>query len=67
MAETKSIVDENKTVIADVILVMTKIMKHKLNGSNYLEWSKTVRIYMHSIDEDDHLTSDPPSDDTRQN
>ncbi|XP_057991209.1 uncharacterized protein LOC110665835 isoform X5 [Hevea brasiliensis] len=45
---------------------MTKIMEHKLNGSNYLEWSKTVRVYLRGIDKDDHLTKDPPIDDTRQ-
>ncbi|XP_058001149.1 uncharacterized protein LOC131179149 [Hevea brasiliensis] len=57
---------DNKNIISDVIPVMTKITEHKLNGSNYLEWSKTVRVYLRSIDKDDHLTQDPPTDDTRQ-
>ncbi|XP_057992855.1 uncharacterized protein LOC131173954 [Hevea brasiliensis] len=57
---------DNKNVISDVIQVMTKITEHKLNGSNYLEWSKTVMVYLRSIDKDDHLTKDPPTDDTRQ-
>ncbi|XP_058007912.1 uncharacterized protein LOC131182393 [Hevea brasiliensis] len=57
---------DNKNVISDVIPVMTKITEHKLNGSNYLKWSKTVRVYLRSIDKDDHLTKDPPTDDTRQ-
>ncbi|XP_058006091.1 uncharacterized protein LOC131181539 isoform X2 [Hevea brasiliensis] len=57
---------DNKNIISDVIPVMTKITEHKLNGSNYLEWSKTVRVYLRSIDKDDHLTKDPPTDDTRQ-
>ncbi|XAR48778.1 hypothetical protein NMG60_11031710 [Bertholletia excelsa] len=35
---------------------MTKIIEHKLNGSNYLE----------SIDKDDHLTCDPPTGNTKQ-
>ena len=37
---------EVKTTVTDVIPVMTKIMKHKLNGSNFLDWSKTIRIYL---------------------
>ena len=59
--------DKNKATIIDVIQMMTKIMEHKLNSSNYLEWSKMIRIYIRSIDKDDHLTSDLSSDDTRQN
>ena len=68
MSEDKIIESKStsSTVISDVIPIMTKITKYKLNGSNYLDWSKTVRIYLRSIDKDDHLTSDPPTDDTRQ-
>ncbi|XAR65843.1 hypothetical protein NMG60_11011814 [Bertholletia excelsa] len=40
---------ETKCVISDVVQVMTKITKHKFNDSNYLEWSKTVCIYIRSI------------------
>ncbi|XP_057995203.1 uncharacterized protein LOC131175348 [Hevea brasiliensis] len=59
---------DNKNIIYYIIPVMTKITEHKLNGSgsNYLEWSKTVRVYLRSIDKNDHLTKDPPTDDTRQ-
>ena len=56
----------SSTVISDVIPIMTKITEYKLNSSNYLDWSKTVCIYLRSIGKDDHLTSDPPTDDTRQ-
>lgn len=58
MAETKPV------VVSDVVLVMSKIMNHKLIGSNYLEWSKTIRLYL-SIDKDDHLTNDPPNEKER--
>ena len=27
-----------------------------------MDWSKTIRIYLRSIDRDDHLTDDPPVD-----
>ncbi|EOY21578.1 Uncharacterized protein TCM_013430 [Theobroma cacao] len=62
----KSVLEENSVVVADVIPVMTKVTKHKLNGSNYLDWSKIVWIYLRSIDKDDHITNDPPTDNKRQ-
>jgi len=57
---------ETKVPINDMIPTMSKITEHELNGTDYLEWSKTVRIYMRTINEDDHLSSDPPDDDTKQ-
>ena len=54
------------TVIFDVIPVMSKITEHKLNGSNYLDWSKTDHLYLRSIDKDNHMTDDSPKDDSRQ-
>ena len=60
MAKNKS---ETKSVtITDVILVMSKITEHKLNGSNFIDWSKTVQVYLRSIEKDNHLTDDPPAD-----
>ena len=53
---------EMKTVISDVIPTTSKITEHKLSGKNFLDWSKTIRIYLRSIDRDDHLTDDPPVD-----
>ncbi|KAG8646648.1 hypothetical protein MANES_09G019650v8 [Manihot esculenta] len=55
---------EVKTTVTDVIPMMTKITEHKLNGSNFLDWSKTIRIYLRSIEIDDHLTKNPPTDET---
>ncbi|XP_062103747.1 uncharacterized protein LOC133814853 [Humulus lupulus] len=66
MVEKKS---EMKSVVSsDVVLMMSKITYHKLIGLNYLEWCKTVWLYLRSIDKDDHLTDDPPKekDDSRQ-
>ncbi|KAM6572657.1 hypothetical protein CsatA_016737 [Cannabis sativa] len=60
MAEIKS--DSKSIVVSDVVPVMSKITDHKLIGSNYLEWSKTIRLYLRSIDKDDHLTDDPPEE-----
>ncbi|KAK6118704.1 hypothetical protein DH2020_047561 [Rehmannia glutinosa] len=58
--------DEKKSVVtADLIPVMSKITDHKLNRSNYLDWSKTVRLYLRSISMDKHLTEDPPTGDSK--
>ncbi|XP_071933224.1 uncharacterized protein [Coffea arabica] len=58
---------ETKFVVtSDVVPVMSKITDHKLNNSNYLDWSKTVRLYLRSIDKNNHLTDDPPKDGSRQ-
>lgn len=57
---------ESKNVVANVITMITKITDHKLDGSNYLDWNKIVRIYLQSIKIDDHPTKDLPTNNTRQ-
>ncbi|KAK2980964.1 hypothetical protein RJ640_018048 [Escallonia rubra] len=57
---------DNKVQVGEMVPVLSKIAENKLNGTNYLDWSKTIRIYMRSIDKDDHLSSDPPTDDTKR-
>lgn len=53
---------ENKSsAMIDVLPIMSKITDRKLTNSNYLEWSKTIRLYLRSIDKDDHLIKDPPT------
>ena len=53
---------ENKnTTMVDVLPIMSKITDRKLTNTNYLEWSKTIRLYLRSIDKDDHLIKDPPT------
>ena len=44
---------------ADVLPVVTRITDNKLDGSNFFEWSKTVRIYLRSIGKASHLEDDP--------
>lgn len=53
MAKKKS------SIVTDVVPVMSKITDHKLNGSNYRDWSKTVCLYLRSIDKYAHLIDDP--------
>ena len=45
---------------------MSKITEDKLTGPNYLEWSKTIQIYVRSIRIGGHLTKDPPTDDSKK-
>nr|XP_016507431.1 PREDICTED: uncharacterized protein LOC107825109 [Nicotiana tabacum] len=49
----------------DVIPVMSKITENKFMGSNYMDWSKTIRLYLRSIDKENHLVDDPPKDETK--
>ena len=55
--------DKKPVVMSEVVLMMSKITEHKLNGFNYLEWSKTIQIYVRSIRLAAHLKKDPPTND----
>ncbi|WMV16342.1 hypothetical protein MTR67_009727 [Solanum verrucosum] len=46
-------------------LTVSKITDYKLNGSNYIDWSRKIRIYLSSVEKDDHLSQDPPIDETK--
>ena len=46
--------------------MMSKIMGDKLTSPNYLDWSKTIQIYLKSIRMASHLTKDPPTDDLKE-
>ena len=50
----------------EVVSMMSKITEDKLIGSNYLEWSKKIRIYVRSVHMGGHLTKDPPTDDSKE-
>ena len=58
--------DKKPVVMSKVILVMSKITNHKLNGHSYLDWSKTVQLYLRRIDMDNHMVEDSPTDNSRQ-
>ena len=40
-------------------------MKHKLNESNFIDWSKTIWVYLRNIEKDNHLINDPSTDKTK--
>lgn len=65
MLEQKD-VEQKIVVMSDMVPVMSRITDHKLNGSNYLDWSKSVRFYLRCIDKDNHMVDDPPTDDSRR-
>ena len=56
MAEIKNL------VVSNVIPLASKITKHKLNGSNYYDWRRTILFYLRSTDMDDHMTEYPLED-----
>ncbi|KAJ9535088.1 hypothetical protein OSB04_un001836 [Centaurea solstitialis] len=60
----KSVGDSSRT--PDLIPATTRLTDNKLNGSNFFEWSKTVRLYIRGIGMASHLTSDPPPTDNNQ-
>ena len=37
-----------------------------LTGPKYLDWSKTIWMYLRSIRMNSHLTKDPPTDDSKE-
>ena len=45
---------------------MSKITEDKLTGLNYLEWSKTIRIYVRRVRIGCHFTKDLPTDDSKE-
>lgn len=55
---------QKNLVMTDIIPMMFKITERKLIGTTYLDWCKIVRIYLRSISMDNHLTADPPTDNT---
>ena len=58
--------DQKPALVLKVVPMMSKITEHKLNGLNYLDWSKKNRLYVRSIHMATHLTKDPPTDDSKK-
>ena len=58
--------EKKPTPKLEVVSMMSKITEGKMTGPNYLEWSKTIRIYVRSVRMRGHLTKDPPTDDLKE-
>ncbi|GJZ34004.1 hypothetical protein Tco_0579440 [Tanacetum coccineum] len=50
--------------VIDGLPIVTRITDIKLDGSNFFAWSKTIRIYLHSIRKASHLKDNPATDET---
>ena len=59
-------VDKKLVSVPEVVSMMSKITKEKLIGPNYLDWSKTIRLYLRGIRMVSHLDEDPPTDDSKE-
>ena len=57
--------DKKPTLAPEVVLMMSKITEDKLTSPNYLDWSKTVHLYLRSICMASHLIEDPSIDDSK--
>ena len=58
--------EKKPTAKPKVVPMMSKITEDKLTSPNYLEWSKTIRIYVKSVRMGGHLTMDPSVDDSKE-
>ena len=47
--------------IPELIPTSGRVTDNKLNGTNYFEWIKTIRLYVRSMGMASHLDSDPPT------
>ena len=57
--------DKKPVSTPEVVLMMSKITEDKLIRPNYLDWSKTVRLYWRSIRMDSYLIEDSSTDDSK--
>ena len=59
--------EDTKSISAlEVVPMMSKITEDKLTNPNYLDWSKTIRLYLRSIRMVIHLDKDPPTNDLKK-
>ena len=58
--------EKKPTPKLEVVSMMSKIIEDKLIGPNYLELSKTIRIYVRSVRMGGHLTKEPPTNDSKE-
>ncbi|KAJ9548762.1 hypothetical protein OSB04_021305 [Centaurea solstitialis] len=61
MTEEDKQSSSNGPRVPEMLPVGIRLTDNKLNGSNFFEWSKTIRIYLRSMGMASHLKSDPPT------
>ncbi|KAJ9553858.1 hypothetical protein OSB04_017903 [Centaurea solstitialis] len=60
--EDKQSSSNNGPRVPEMLPVGIRLTDNKLNGSNFFEWSKTIRIYLRSMGMASHLKFEPPTD-----
>ena len=51
---------DKKTILtSEMITMMSKVTKHKLNRSNYYSWRSNVRHFIRGIEMDEHIKEKP--------
>ena len=58
--------DKNHVSTPEVVPMMSKITEDKLTSPNYLDRSKTIRLYLRSSRMASHLDKDPPTNDSKE-
>ena len=58
--------DKKPVSVPKMVSMMSKIMEDKLIGPHYLDWSKTICLYLRSICMVNHLYKDPPTNDSKK-
>ena len=58
--------DKKPILVPEVVPMMSKITKDKLTGPNYLDYSKTIHLYLRSIRMANHFDEDPPTDASKE-
>ena len=58
-------VDKKLVSALEVVLIMSKITEDKYTSPNFLDWHKTIRLYLRSILMGNNLDKDPPTDDSK--
>ena len=58
--------DKKHVSTPEVVPMMSKITEDKLTNPNYLDRSKTIRLYLRSSHMASHLDKDPPTNDSKE-
>ena len=66
MSSSNSSKDKKPVLAPEVVPMMSKITEDKPTDPNYLDWSKTILLYLRSIRMASHLDKDPPTDDSKE-
>ena len=61
-----SLVDKKHVLAPEVVPMMSKITEDKLIGPNYLDWNKTICLYLRSTRMTNHLDKNPSTDDSKE-